>query len=577
MPESAVALTSFETAAAAIQAWLDGPAADFATRTRQPDSRRKVASWDLELQHAVHGSQRVSIFITRDFPATPPQVRFDKNLCLVLPHVEEDGRFCHGVEAAPSDYDDPIEVMKEVLRRLGTFWVNSENSAWVASEFHRESLSYWLRFCLQQKSVRGAPGASDIRVALTDLEGATEGRVAAYFKKDQKARSDLVVATVGEADPHGLAVRHGWSVGTLVRGNALYVPLPPDQSWAPRDWPRTLNQLEDLVARATDHTLSVAQWIENNMEDARCFLVVLVQGGTCYGYLIYPAPVARIASPTIFPVPIDRVDANWALARDHGLEVLQERRKKRVLVLGCGSLGAPVAELLARAGVGELHLLDKEFFGPENCARHLLGASDIGALKSSNLATRVRRLVPGIAVRSIHALATDWLREKCKPGTYDLVVDCTGESSVRTALAHLRKHSLGNCLIAHAWMEPFCAAAHVVLLRHGDNWPADDPRWKVNIAEWPDDTAVKLPACNAGFHPYGAADVFQAAGFVTERLLANLDGNVPDSVVCSFVRSAPFFEGLGVKVKVGELVPTTASGMDAVQLTRKYTELFEIG
>lgn len=576
MPEPAVPPTLFEKAATAIEAWLDGPAADFATRTRQPDSRRKVASWDLELQHAVHGNQRLSIFITRDFPATPPQVRFDKHLCLVLPHVEEDGRFCHGVEAAPSDYDDPVEVMKEVLRRLGAFWVNSEDPAWVASEFRKESLSYWLRFCLQQKPVRGASGASDIRIALTDLDGATEGRMAAYFKKNQKARSDLVVATVGEADPHGLAVRHGWSVGTLVRGSALYVPLPADQSWTPQDWPRTTTQLEDLVAQTTDHTLSVAQWVDNNKEDSRCFLVVLVQGRTCYGYLVYPAPVARITPPTIFPVPIDRVDANWALARDHGLDVLQVRRQKRVLVLGCGSLGAPVAELLARAGVGELHLLDKEFFGAENCARHLLGASDIGALKSSELATRVRRLVPGVAVRSIPALATNWLREKCKPGTYDLVVDCTGESSVRTALAHLREHSLGNCLIAHAWMEPYCAAAHVVLLRHGDNWPADDPRWKVNIAEWPDDTAVKLPACNAGFHPYGAADVFQAAGFVTERLVATLDGNVSESVVCSFVRSARFFEGLGVKVKPGELVPSTASGLDAVQLTRKYTEIFSI-
>lgn len=577
MPEPVIALTPFETASVTIAAWLDGPAAEFATRTRQPDPRRKAASWDLELRHAVHGSQRVRIFITRDFPATPPQVRFDQRLCLVLPHVEEDGRFCHGVEAAPSDYDDPVEVMKEVLRRLGTFWVNSENPAWVASEFQKESLSYWSRFCLQQEPVRGASGASDVRVALSGLEDATEGSAAAYFKKDSKARSDLIVATVGEADPHGLAVRHGWSVGTLVRGNALYVPLPADQSWAPQDWPRTMDQLENLVARATDHTLSVAQWIGKHKEEARCFLVVLVQGVTCYGYLAYPSPVPRITSPTIFPVPIDRVDANWALARDHRLDALQERRKKRVLVLGCGSLGAPVAELLARAGVGELHLLDKEFFGPENCARHLLGASDIGALKSANLATRVRRLVPGTAVKPIHALATDWLRETCKPGTYDLVVDCTGESSVRTVLAHLRERSLGNCLVAHAWMEPFCAAAHVVLLRHGDNWPADDPRWKVNIAEWPNDTAVKLPACNAGFHPYGAADVFQAAGFVTERLLASLDGNIPDSVVCSFVRSALFFEGLGVKVKPGALVPTTASGLDAVQLTRKYMEIFGSG
>lgn len=577
MPDHAAALTHFDKAAAAVEAWLDGPGAAFATRTRQLDPRRKAASWDIELQHAAHGRQRISIYITRDFPATPPQVRFDKSLCLVLPHIEEDGRFCHGMEAVPADFADPIEAMKEVLRRLGAFWASSHDPAWVVNEFQRESLSYWFRFCLQQKSVRGAPGASSIRICLTELEGAAEGRVAAYFKKDQKARSDLMVATVGEADPHGLAVRHEWAQGTLARGAALFVPLPVNQAWAPQNWPRTLDQLEHLVAQATDQTLSVKQWLENNQEKSKAFLVVLVQGKTCYGYLVYPPPVKHVMEATIFPMPLDRVDANWALARDYGIDVLELRRKRRVLVLGCGSLGTPVVELLARGGFGELHLVDKEFFSSENVARHLLGAKDISAAKSHELAKRIRQQVPGIALKAYRAPAIDWIHDQCKPGAYDMVVDCTGESTVRTALAYLRQKSLGPCVVAHAWMEPFCAAAHVVLLQPGDDWPATDPRDKVNVARWPNDTRVQLPACNAGFHPYGAADVFQAAGFVAERLLAALDGKVSQSVVCSWVRSATFFEQLGVEVQLGPLVPSAVSGMDAVQTTRKYSDVFGNG
>lgn len=574
LPEQAAALTPFDTAAAAIEAWLDGPGGAIATRTPQSDSRRKVASWDLELDHATLGRQRVNIYITRDFPATPPQVRFDKSLCLVLPHIEEDGRFCHGVEAVPSDFADPIEAMKEVLRRLGTFWVSSHDAAWVTTEFQREKLSYWLRFCLQQKPVRGAPGASDIRVWLTELGETTEGRIAAYFTKDQKARSDLIVATAGETDPHGFAVRHDWARGTLVRGAALFVPLPVDQDWGPQDWPRTLQQLEELVAVATDHTLSVKRWIDNKKEKSKFFLVVLVQGKTCYGYLVYPSVAMHLAIPTIFPVPIDRFDADWTLARDHGLNVLHARRKKCVLVLGCGSLGAPVVELLARAGVGELHLVDKEFFGSENIARHLLGAKDIGTIKSHELTKRLRQQVPGIALKAYRAPAIDWIRDQCSPGTYDLVVDCTGESTVRIALAHLREQCLGPCVVAHSWMEPFCAATHVVLLHHSDNWPETDPREEVNVAKWPDDTRVQLPACNAGFHPYGAADVFQAAGFVAERLLAALDGKNSQSIIFSLIRSAPFFEGLEVEVLPGPLVPTASSGMDAVHISREYSKVF---
>lgn len=574
MPEHAPALTPFAKAAAAVEAWLDGLGATYVSRTRQPDSRRKVASWDLELPHQLVGTQRASIYITRDFPATPPQVRFDKSLCLVLPHIEEDGRFCHGVAPDPRDYEAPEDAVRAVLDRLSDFWVKSHDPAWVANEFQDECLSYWLRFCLQYKPVRGAPGVSDLRAALGDLDGATEGRFAAYFKKNNTARSSLMVATVGDVDPHALAVRHGWQGGTLVRGHALYVPLRAGQPWGPAHWPKRLQDLEGLVADATHHTQSVARWMGAKKEGARCLLVVLVQGATCYGYLVYPAPVPHLTLPFLVPVPIDRVDANWALARDHRVEGLQARRKKRVLVLGCGSLGAPVAELLARGGVGELHLLDKELFGSENTARHILGASNIGESKSGELATRLRRMVPGIAVKPFRALAVDWLSDQCKPGTYDLVVDCTGESAVRVALAHLRQRNLGNALLAYAWMEPFCSAAHLVLLQRGDNWPEDDPRQKVNVAQWPDDTRVQLPACNAGFHPYGAADVFQAAGFTAERLLAGLDGQVTESIVCSWVRSATFFQGLGVVVTPGPLVPTAESGADAIQMTRNYAKLF---
>jgi hypothetical protein len=575
LPEAARVPTPFERAAGVIEEWLDGPGAAFAVRTHQPDPRRKLASWDLELDHPTVGTKRATLYLPPDFPATPPQVRFRKELCLVLPHIEEDGRFCHGVEAAPQDYDAPVEAAKAVLERLKEFWADSSDPAWVNSEFQRESLSYWSRFVAQYKPVRGVQAAYDVRVALAPLDGPTEGRFAAYFKEGKKTRSERIVAVVGDADPHGLAVRHGWSVGTVIRGAALFVPLDQQHPWGPDAWPRTAEQLDVLVGQASDHTLSVIQWFKANVEESPNFLlVVLACGGTCYGYLVYPPPVALLTPSAIYPVAVDRVDADWALARDHGLEVLHQRRSKRVLVLGCGSLGAPAAELLARAGIGELHLLDKEFFGVENCARHMLGAADIAGSKSLELAARLRKLVPGAAIKPFHALATDWVRHQCKPGTYDLVVDCTGDRAVRVALAHYRQYSLGDCTVVHAWMEPYCAAAHVVVLQPGDVWPLDDPYKLVNVASWPAETAVKLPACNAGFHPYGAADVWQAAGFAAERILAALDGKMPSSEVWSWVRSKAFFDALPVQAQIGPQVPGGTSPLEARTVRRTYVDVF---
>lgn len=566
--------TPFELAAAAVEAWLDGPGAAFATRHVRKDSRRKVVAWELELEHPVLGRQCVRLSIPKDFPATPPQVHVDKNLCLVLPHIEQDGRFCHDIESSPKDYEWPSGAVVAVLESLNKFWNDSADAQWVINEFQKERLSYWLRFCEHFRIANAVPTPYAVRAQLQPLEGATEGQLSAYFQKSQKLRSDLMVATIGDVDPHVLAVRHGWSVNTLVRGYSLFIPMPDTTRWTPGDWPKNLQELESFVAQVTCHEQSVIHWIEKrSVGEAHPFLVILVQSGVCYGYLISPAQVPKITSPGIIPITIDRVDANWSLARDQGLSVLAGRRSKRILLLGCGSLGAPIAELLARSGIGELHLLDKETFEPENCARHILGASDIGLSKADALSKRLRQLVPGINTIPLRALAADWIHQVCKPNTYDLIVDCTGESSIRIMLSHYRKHSLGSSPLVHAWAEPFCAASHVVHLPLGHDWPQDDPAEKLSAATWPNDVRVELPACGVGFHPYGAADIWQSAGFTAERLLAILDGKVTKAIVWSWVRSQAFFNSLGIEVVTKPIVPTTKSEFDSILITRSFKEI----
>lgn len=569
MPDTRAAPLPFELAAAGIEAWLDGPAAPLVRRSRRTDSRRNAASWEFELPHRTLGQQTVRLSIPRDFPATAPEIYFDERLCLVLPHIEENGRLCHGVETSPADYEQPTRAADAVLAALAQFWSQAADDEWVLQEFHRERLSYWSRFCEQFRVSQQVPAPLTVRVSLSEIECVTEGKLTAYFRGSQAKRSDLMLASPGDIDPHPIAVRHGWSTGSLVRGHSLFVPVPENVRWTPTDWPRMLSELESFVEQVSSDRYSVLQWIKSKQDDeAHPFLVVLVQGKTCFGYLVSPATVPGLTRAGIIPVCLDRVDVAWALSRDYEHPVIERRQNAKVLVLGCGSLGAPVAELLARAGVGDMHLLDKETFDPENCARHTLGFPDVGRSKADAVASRLRQLVPEIRVTPHRALATGWVTSVCKPGQFDLILDCTGEDAVRVMLSRYRDHSTGRCDLVHAWVEPFCAATHVVYIAPTDNWPDDDPGHKVAAAQWADDTRVNLPACGAGFHPYGAADVWQAAGFTAERVLAVLDKKVGAGTVWSSIRAKPFFEALHVEVVIGPLVPDMPSPLDSVQLTR---------
>jgi len=565
----------FEAQAQAVADWLDGAGSAFAQRLTTPGSDRKPYAWKLLGTEHLLGGAPARLTLPLDFPASPAEVHVDRGLCLTLPHVEESGKLCLGSPSKPADYDSPAHAVADTLRDFESFMAKSSDYGWVKDEFQRERLAYWARYCDAHTRRLGIPAPKVVQVVLQPFEGHVEGNLAGFSQGSKGQRSQLWLAAQGELDGNVLAHRHGWAKGTLMRGQALFVQMPLDAKWSPSEWPNSLAELEQIVAEWSDHELSLVSWIEGKREDKpQPFLIVLVQGTVAFGYCLAPPLVPVLTTVRLIPVVIERVDADWALARDHQLTPLQVRRKKRVLMLGCGSLGAPVAELLARAGIGRLTVVDKELFEPENTARHILGFSSVNQSKALELAARLSREIPGLSVRGHFALATSWLAHKVDDGDFDLILDCTGESSIRCLLSMLASTQLRSVDIAHLWMEPFCAAAHVVYLKPGDVWPSDDPAdTLVNVASWPSDVRVHLPACGAGFHPYGASDVWQVAGFSVERLLAHLDGNVGCSTVWTWTRGVAFFEALGIEVKPGPLVPASRSSFECAALERPFREL----
>ena len=91
-------------------------------------------------------------------------------------------------------------------------------------------------------------------------------------------------------------------------------------------------------------------------------------------------------------------------ARQRALPVIGVSGQKRladasVLVAGCGALGTNAAELLARAGVGRIALVDSDTLEATNLQRQaLVGENDLGRLKASATAEALRRINSTITV-----------------------------------------------------------------------------------------------------------------------------------------------------------------------------------
>ncbi|MFC6671318.1 molybdopterin-synthase adenylyltransferase MoeB [Marinobacterium aestuariivivens] len=108
--------------------------------------------------------------------------------------------------------------------------------------------------------------------------------------------------------------------------------------------------------------------------------------------------------------------------------------KSRVLIIGLGGLGSPVAMYLAAAGVGELVLVDDDDVDLSNLQRQIIHHSGrIGSPKVESARETLTALNPEVGIQTLYErLSSQGLDELVE--TVDLVVDCSDNFSTRFAI-----------------------------------------------------------------------------------------------------------------------------------------------
>ena len=120
-----------------------------------------------------------------------------------------------------------------------------------------------------------------------------------------------------------------------------------------------------------------------------------------------------------------------------GGDALKKLSESRALIVGLGGVGAYAAEMLARAGVGEMVLLDSDVVGETNRNRQLVAlTSTVGRLKCDVLKERLMDINPGIRITTIPEYLTEANVAELlmSAGRPDVVVDAIDTLSPKIAL-----------------------------------------------------------------------------------------------------------------------------------------------
>ncbi len=134
--------------------------------------------------------------------------------------------------------------------------------------------------------------------------------------------------------------------------------------------------------------------------------------------------------PPLRPEQFDRYRRHLSLA-ELGVEGQARLLQSRVLLIGVGGLGCPLAQYLAAAGVGVIGIIDFDRVDATNLQRQVLyTTADIGKPKVEVARERIEAMNPDVEVRT-HAVALTSENALELFADYDVVVDGTDNFPTR--------------------------------------------------------------------------------------------------------------------------------------------------
>lgn len=115
--------------------------------------------------------------------------------------------------------------------------------------------------------------------------------------------------------------------------------------------------------------------------------------------------------------------ARQLLLEGWDIEAQEKLKFSNICIVGCGGIGCALAELLARAGVGKITLIDPDTIEMSNLQRQLaFTPQDLGFYKAETLAKRLGQINPNVQIDYINQAITGNNAESII-GQQDLVLD----------------------------------------------------------------------------------------------------------------------------------------------------------
>ncbi|MFT4850181.1 MAG: hypothetical protein ACI83B_002733 [Sediminicola sp.] len=255
------------------------------------------------------------------------------------------------------------------------------------------------------------------------------------------------------------------------------------------------------------------------------------------------------------PHPLLYLSAEWKitsyLIKRHNKEYLLERGgadesliDKKVTIIGCGSVGSEIAFTLAKAGVGELTLIDKDGLDADNIYRHNLGGYYLnffpdsktgivkGNYKVNAITSKLRGELPFIKLnpKTVNFLEINTDKDLLKS---DVLIVAVGSPTV-SLLINRKLKELGLNKVIFCWNEAASYGGHSLSLdldsscleciyTSNSGFTMESP---ISLLKLGQNISSNLTGCAGVFTPFSYLDSSQTAALATKQCIDILMHNI---------------------------------------------------
>lgn len=467
---------------------------------------------------------------------------------IFMPHIEKNGKMClFEKEGILIDQNLPGIVLQSIFRARNILAKGLSGSN--IGEFIEEFELYWCQLSncrITHFVVPKVKKSIVVKGTIEKVEHRKKEKHSVYLKR-------LYSKPVYVAENSEILKR--WKLDKTSVVNSAFFVVYPKTNLLPPDIRKmiSLEYLNDLLQQVP---LKDGEKVLPKLGRTKVIIFAINQPQGNVNYLGFLAEGGKLEKNqngyhledicNLQPLTIHRADKKYLMMRTDDADI--EVSRKKILVIGCGSIGGHLICELAKTGYEDITIVDDDILSEENIFRHILGMEYVSQYKCVALEEYVRKNIPEVSIKSLPEKIEEAVIDgDIRLEDYEIIISATGNHNVNRWLnSYIIEHRVTNPVI-YAWNEVYGIGNHVACIKYGNegcyeclfgrNEETGELYDKSAYCDAGQKIVQNIGGCGKSFVPYGdmislktvllclsiVQDVF--SGKVQENILVSMKGN----------------------------------------------------